>query len=174
MDWAGLNDLLWQSMLPAAAVTFSLMFMSAKQPRSRLWRTIYFLLGGMFILTGLVALMTTIVLLGPGKPLLDRVFEDVITVVLVVLASGGLLFLLRQADRFAYGVVEIVSAAIVAGYTAWTPDGGPVARALALLAAIYIVVRGCDNLQVGWVAETKTARVYGAWLAGRRKRGDPE
>lgn len=170
MDWDRLNDSLWLSMLPAAGACFALMFMPSKRPRGRWWRTICILLGSLFVIVGLAALTTTIVLLGPGKPLLDRIFEDVFTVVFLVLTFGCLLYILRLMDRFAYGLVEIGSALLIAGYTAWTPDGGPVARALALLAAIYIVVRGLDNLQVGWAADTKSARIYRALQAYRNAR----
>lgn len=177
MDWAGLNDRLWLSMLPAVAVAFAMFMIAPNRPRGRMWQAAFILAGGMFCLVGLASLATTILLLGPGKPLLDRIFEDVFTVAGTVLMLGVMMFWLRRIDRFAYGLVEIASALIMAGYTAWAPDGGPVARVLALLAAIYIVVRGCDNLQIGYSAERGAAKAYRSWQASRsvrRSRNIPE
>lgn len=170
MDWAEINDRLWLLMMPATGVAYMLFMIAPRAPRGRVWRVAFLVAGSLFCLAGLLSFATTIVLLGPGKPLLDRIFEDVLTVAFAVLIAGLMLFWLRRTDRFAYGLVEIASALVVAGYTAWAPDGGPVARVLALLAATYIVVRGLDNMQTGYAANTGMAEMYRRWQTARAAR----
>jgi hypothetical protein len=65
------------------------------------------------------------------------------------LLAGVLLFLLRKYARIAYGTLEIILAVIgLAGYPATAATGG-IPWLISLLALIYILVRGLDNVDVG-------------------------
>ena len=65
------------------------------------------------------------------------------------LAVGFALFLVRKYARIAYGALEIIIGIIgLAGYPA-TPDVRGIPWLVSLLALVYIVVRGFDNVEVG-------------------------
>lgn len=63
--------------------------------------------------------------------------------------AGVFLFLLRKYARVAYGAVEIIVAIIgLAGYPP-TAQAGGIPWLISLLALIYILVRGLDNIDGG-------------------------
>jgi len=69
-----------------------------------------------------------------------------------VATAGVLLFAMRLRMRLAYGAAEIV-AGILTGWNVasrLTTDASRFSIALQLLAAVYIVVRGLDNVATGW------------------------
>ncbi len=74
---------------------------------------------------------------------------------------GWLLYGFRRSDRALYGIAEMGFGAMTAGYAAWSPDPALLPRVLALGAAIYIVVRGLDNMDAGKAAGSRT----GQWLS---------
>lgn len=77
---------------------------------------------------------------GPNGPVLLAGFGIV---------AGVLLFILRKLARIAYGALEIIVAIIgLAGYPAPGETGG-IPWLISLLALIYILVRGLDNVDVG-------------------------
>jgi hypothetical protein len=72
--------------------------------------------------------------------------------VAILVAIGGLwLFILRLKLRLAYGLAE-VAVGIVTGWNVASPNRNQVSlpAALQVLAALYIIVRGIDNLVTGW------------------------
>lgn len=147
----------------STVVAALILFLYHRWPDSRGPRIALFcaLPGLLFVAGAMMA--KTIIGVGPNKPLLDRIFEDVTMTAVCVGSFGFLLFQVRAVDRAAYGLLEVASALLIAGYVAWSADEGPLARTLALLAATYIVVRGLDNVQVGFSEGTKTAEVYRSW-----------
>lgn len=92
--------------------------------------------------------------------------EDIVAAALAALARAGsrgplllaalgtfagiLLFLMRKYLRIAYGALEIIVAIIgLAGYPATAQSGG-IPWLISLLALVYILVRGLDNVDCGF------------------------
>lgn len=145
-------------------------YKGVQQPERRIWQTLS-TLGGVVVLVMSVCVFVTIILdLGREKSSVDRFFEDAVPLTGVALGLGGMLFTLRKADRALYGLAEIGFAALTAGYAAWFPEHGFFPRLLALGAAIYIVVRGLDNVDQGRTSGSSV----GVWLNARLSRDNPE
>jgi hypothetical protein len=92
--------------------------------------------------------------------------------VLAVAAAAAVLFILRKRRRFAYALLELLVAAALAWHAA---------TALQLAAAVYVAVRGADNLLAGlpeflesplWLGAAASAR--GAPRASRSRSSSPE
>jgi hypothetical protein len=72
--------------------------------------------------------------------------------------AGILLFLMRKFARIAYGALEIIIAIIgLAGYPPTAQSGG-IPWLISLLALVYILVRGLDNVDCGFKERRERAK----------------
>jgi hypothetical protein len=74
----------------------------------------------------------------------------------VAILLGGLLYWLRFKRRVEYGVIEIfvaIAAIWVAIISSESPTDDLMARATAIFAGVYIMVRGLDNIEQGLKGE---------------------
>lgn len=100
-------------------------------------------------------------------PSLQRPISGVL-LALFVLAIGGGLFLIRLKLRFLYGITEVAAGVVVALHKVSTEiaDIGSVTAgwSLAFLtAAVYLVVRGMDNIHQGMTKEPLDAALLWLW-----------
>ncbi|WP_386071336.1 hypothetical protein ACFJIW_12075 [Tahibacter sp. UC22_41] len=78
-----------------------------------------------------------------------------IVVGVITLYFGGMLFLFRLRRRGIYGLTEVLSGVLIAGYR-FVSDGGmsdPALFLVILTAGVYLVVRGIDNIHQGLTKE---------------------
>lgn len=127
---------------------------------------------GMGIL--LLGSQTILIVLGVDarKTLAARAIEDVLNMAVAAVSMGVVLYLFRRWDRAAYGLAEVLFAAAAAGYAGWRASEGPLARTVAFGAAIYIVVRGLDN--IAQARHSKEETPLTRWLDARYPRNSPE
>jgi rRNA-processing protein FCF1 len=121
-----------------------------------LYRTLWF--GAWAILIGIFAICVGIVIINVA-PLLTSLGWGSVG---IALAGGYLLYLLRTHRRTWYGAVEIIVGVGTSIYLAYTeteildPD-----RLFKLAAALYVIVRGLDNIERG--LEETQSRYYPTW-----------
>jgi hypothetical protein len=156
--------------LAAMAVWASVM--RAQQPGLRRWRILA--TAPVILLPIVVGMMiwATLTGLDQTKPVLDRIFQDAGNMALATFALGLVLYIFRREERALYGVAEIAFGLATAAYVGWQATGGTMARLIAFAGAIYIVVRGLDNLDTARKAADGTP--FTRWISGRKSRNSPE
>ena len=115
---------------------------------------------------------STIAGLDATKPVLDRVFQDVFNMALSTLALGTALFFFRLVERAWYGLAEVGFGLGTAAYVGWHPVDGTLPRLIAMAGAVYIVVRGMDNINIGRTSDRPGA--FALWVNGQLFRNSPE
>jgi len=80
---------------------------------------------------------------------------------LLIVVAGCLLYLVRQKWRTVYGLLEL-GFATVYGFFALQKVGGEkgYVETLSIVAAVYLVVRGVDNIVIGWKAQNERIAEY--------------
>lgn len=149
---------LWVVILP---VTLLVIYQQIQHPDQRRWAVLGV---GLALVSACIAvslIIVTVVDLDPAKPIIDRVADDVVPMMVAAMSIGLVLFWFRKSDRALYGIAEIGFGVMTAGYAAWSPDANILPRVLALGAAVYIVVRGLDNIDAGKQAGSWAGR----WLS---------
>lgn len=153
-------DLAWLCWLLGPALLW-VISQSLRFPNEKRWTIAGIVLSICAVICASSLIIVTVADLNPEKPVVDRVSIDVLPMMTAAVFLGLLLFGFRKSDRALYGIAEIGFGAMTAGYAAWSPDPAFLPRILALGAAVYIVVRGLDNIDVGKEAGTRTGR----WLS---------
>jgi hypothetical protein len=77
----------------------------------------------------------------------NKSYWFLISGVALVICFGVLMYFLREYVRFAYGLVEISGATVLAWIALAEPHNSGVVFATALMGSIYIFVRGIDNIR---------------------------
>ena len=69
----------------------------------------------------------------------------------IILVVGCLLYLVRQKWRLTYGLLEVAFATVY-GFFSLQKVGGQKGyiETVSIMAAVYLVVRGVDNIAIGW------------------------
>lgn len=152
-----------------AAVAFFFVFLTlgcawfmTRRPAPSRWR--FGLYASLFAAMVMMCSMIAVSIngLSAEKPMLDRIFSDAAMMVIAAGGMGYILFVLRGVDRAMYGVAEVVFALLSAGIVGWQASEDNFARYVAIAAAIYVVVRGLDNIQTGRTADEPT--IFAHWL----------
>jgi peptidoglycan/LPS O-acetylase OafA/YrhL len=162
-------DLAWTCFIIGPLLLW-LVLRQLRYPHQKRWSIAAVGLSILAVLCAASTIIVTLTDLDPTKPLVDRVSIDVLPMMTSALFIGFLLYWFRRSDRALYGIAEIGFGAMTAGYAAWSPDPSVLPRVLALGAAVYIVVRGLDNIDAGKLAGSKT----GQWLTDIESRNSPE
>jgi len=87
--------------------------------------------------------------------------------VLVVAVSGIALFWFRSRHRLSYGVAEVLFGLIVASQLSSTPEYDS-DFFVKIVAAVYIVVRGLDNVEKG-ISETSLGLLWKQFFSGLKE-----
>lgn len=147
-------------------------FLGARDPGQKFYRRLAIGFGIFLILNTATVLYLVVAGVDPGKPLLDRVFQDVLNMAVVAVGLGLMLYVFRSVDRALYGLAEILFGAAAAAFIGWQAEADLLARFVALGAAVYIVVRGMDNYVTG--RKTDGGTHFTRWLSARLPRNSPE
>lgn len=162
--------------LAALPILFGLSFVIFIQERRgakhRFWNLASFLLSVAVLVNMGIMAVATVAAADAGKSLVERLLNDVFNLSLFTFILGVLLFLFRRSDRALYGAAEIVFAMGTAAFIGWQADGGTLTRLLGVAGALYIIVRGLDNLDVGLKSAKLTP--FAAWIRRNVFRNSPE
>jgi hypothetical protein len=111
-------------------------------------------------------------------PDLHRTTAGRVVAVLTMMEVAAALYLARRTARSFYGAAEIVVGVATSWFTLRSNEPGDAVTALKLGAAVYLMVRGADNLIEGWGKSTFWKSIFGRarrfwWRYQRSRRLTP-